>query len=275
MRSRTKRAVVLGGIIVLLVVFRVIGILAPLESGMRYLFLPVVRVASGIGSAIGGVLRRSTDTRELRAKVDELEARLGTITVDYVRLRSLEEENQSLKQLTGYLDATGYEHVPARVIARSIDPQRATVLIDRGSRDGVETGMAVIVGEGLFVGKITALKERVATVTLVADEGSRIAASRAGQHRLFGLVEGRGNYVARLTFVPQAEELRADDVIVTSGSEDKIPSDLVIGLVNEVDGKPTDPFKSASIQPIVQGDRLRLVSVLVPSALRPKGGDTP
>jgi cell shape-determining protein MreC len=78
-----------------------------------------------------------------------------------------------------------------------------------------------------------------------------------------------------LTFVPQAEELRADDVIVTSGSEDKIPSDLVIGLVNEVDGKPTDPFKSASIQPIVQGDRLRLVSVLVPSALRPKGGDTP
>jgi rod shape-determining protein MreC len=272
MRTRTKGLVALGGVIALMVLLRLVGVLGPMEELLRVLTLPAVRAVAAIGSGVGGMLRTDPEADELKGKLVELEARLAAVTVDYVRLRSLEEENQSLKALTGYLDTSGYDHVPARVIARSIDPQSATVLIDRGSKDGIETGMAVIVGEGLFVGKVTLLKERVSTVTLVADEQSRIAASRAGEHRLFGLVEGRGNHVARLTLVPQAEQLRADDVIVTSGSEDKIPADLVIGLVNDVEGKPTDPFKDASIQPIVQSDRLGLVSVLVPSALRPEGG---
>lgn len=273
MRTRTKGLLALGGVITLMVIFRLIGVLGPVEEALRFVTLPIARAISAVGGGAGSLLRKDPDTNVLRDRVSELEARLATVVVDYVRLRSLEEENRSLHALTGYLDTTGYDHVPARVIARSVDPQSATVLIDRGSKDGIETGMAVIVGDGLFVGKITSLKERVATVTLVADDRSRIAASLAGQRKLLGLVEGRGNQVARLTLVPQAEALRADDVIVTSGSEDKIPGDLVIGLVNDVDGKPTDPFKSAALEPVVQTDRLRLVSVLVPSALRAEGGE--
>jgi len=257
-----------------LVLLRLVGALTPVEEGIRAIMLPVARAFSAVGSGAASLVRPNPDTAALRDHAAELEARLASLSVDYVRLRALEEENRSLQSLTGYLSKSGYDHVVARVSERSADPRSATVLIDRGSKDGVETGMAVIVGEGVFVGKVTELKERVSVVTLVADEQSRIAASLSGQHRLFGLVEGQGNQVARLTLVPQAEGLKPDDVIVTSGTEDKIPADLVIGLVNAIDGKPTDPFKSAALEPVAQADSLSLVSVLRPTVLRPETGGT-
>ncbi|MEO5927294.1 MAG: rod shape-determining protein MreC [Patescibacteria group bacterium] len=276
MQARTKVALVLAGTVGALLVFRLVGAFTPIEEALRFVTLPVARAVSTLGNGAGTLLHGRPDAVQLRDRVTELQAQLSTLTVDYVRLRSLEEENRSLQALTGYLRASGYDHVSARVIARSVDPQSATVLIDRGAKDGIETGMAVIVGDGVFVGKVTELKDRVSTVTLVSDQKSRVAAALSGQHRLFGLVEGRGNQVARLTLVPQAEELHSDNVIVTSGTEDKIPPDLVIGLVNDIQGKPTDPFKSAALQPVAQADSLGLVSVLLPTALRPEtGGKTP
>lgn len=276
MQARTKVAIVLAGTIGGVLVLRLVGAFTPIEEVLRFITLPVARVISTVGNGTGAVLHGKPDAVRLQEQVTDLQAQLSTLTVDYVRLRSLEEENRSLQALTGYLRESGYDHVSARVIARSVDPQSATVLIDRGAKDGIETGMAVVVGDGVFVGKVTELKDRVSTVTLVSDQKSRVAAALSGQHRLFGLIEGRGNQVARLTLVPQAEELHSDDVIVTSGTEDKIPPDLVIGLVNDIEGKPTDPFKSAALQPIAQADRLSLVSVLLPTALRPEtGGATP
>lgn len=272
MRTRTRIAWIIAGAVVGTVLLRLVGAFQPVENVVRAALLPVARAFSVIGTGARDLVTASPSEKALGERNAELEARVTSLAVDYVRLRALEEENRSLQALTKFLDATGYDQVPARVIARSTDPRSATIVIDRGSKDGVETGMAVVVEEGIFVGKVTGLRDRIATVTLVADERSRIAASRAGRHSLLGLVEGRGNGVARLTLVPQMEELKRDDVIVTAGTEDKIPANLAIGLVNEVEGKPTDPFKNAALEPLAQADRLSLVSVLRSTALRPEGG---
>ncbi|MCI0479031.1 rod shape-determining protein MreC [Candidatus Uhrbacteria bacterium] len=272
MRTRTRVIVFAGAAILAVAVFRVAGILHPFEGAARTVTLPVARVFAAIGAGARDVLRMTPEAKDLEERNTELEARLAAIAVDYVRLRALEEENRSLRALSGFLDRSGYDAVSSRIIARSADPRDASILIDRGSRDGVETGMAVVADDGVFVGKVTSLKERVATVTLVSDERSRVAAAAPGRDRLFGLVEGTGNRTARLTLVPQQEPLSSDDIIVTAGTEEKIPPNLAIGLVNHVEGKPTDPFKSASIEPLANVDALDLVIVLRPEAMRPEEG---
>jgi rod shape-determining protein MreC len=189
-----------------------------------------------------------------------------------VKLRALEEENRSLRELASFLKESGYDRVGARVIARSTDPRTASILIDRGAKDGLELGQAVVADEGFFVGKIIALTDRVATVLLASDPESRVAAAKAGERKLIGLVQGEGNGVARLSLVPQTVELKRDDVIVTAGTEEKIPPNLVVALVNEPEGKETDPFKTASLEPVLQAGQLDLVVVLRPTALRPGEG---
>lgn len=269
MRGRTRIAIVVAVIVFGAAILRVAGALQPVEDLLRVVTLPVGRAFASVGTGIRDVVWSTPEEERSVERVAELEARLTSLAVDYVRLRSLEEENRSLRALTGFLDRSGYDSVPARIIARSADPRDATILIDRGSRDGVETGMAVVADEGIFVGKVTSLKERIATVTLVSDIRSRVAAASPGRGSLFGLVEGSGNRVARLTLVPQQVALASDDIIVTAGTEEKVPPNLLIGLVNDVEGKPTDPFKSASLEPLANIDRLDLVVVLRPEALRP------
>ncbi|MBU0540294.1 rod shape-determining protein MreC [Patescibacteria group bacterium] len=270
MNFRSKAIITTLAVTALIAVLQIARILDPLEGGLRVMFLPVVRGMASLGDSTRNALLGSPEAKVLKERNSELEARLASLIVDYVRLRSLEEENRSLQALIKFQNDTGYDNLPARIIAQSTDPKSATVMIDRGSRDGVETGMAVVIGDGILVGKVTGLRERVATITLISDESSRIAASALGGKELFGLVEGRGNGVARLTLVPQSADLKRDDVVVTAGTEDKIPANLIVGIINEVEGKATDPFKSASLESLVKPERLSIVMVLLPSVLRPE-----
>ncbi len=245
-------------------------LLRPFETWMQLSLLPLARVFNNFGFGVGQVLRPAPDSKQLIADVRELEARLASISVDYVKLRSLEEENLSLRKLAGFLESSGYDHVGAQVIARSSDPRSATVLIDRGAADGLENGMAVIMEDGIFIGKITLLREHVSTVTLVSDKRSRIAVARAGSKALAGVLQGEGNGVASLRLIPQNAALQRDVLLVTASLEDKIPPNLPIAVVNQVEGRPTDPFKSASLQPLARLDQIHLVVVLRPIVLRPQ-----
>lgn len=274
MHARTRIGLLVGLAVLGTALLHLTGVLSPIEGVVRAMLLPVARVFSVAGSATGDATRLGPNKKALQDRLTELEARLNTMTVDYVQLKALEEENRSLKALAKFINGSGYDFVPARVIARSGDPQSALVTIDRGSKDGIEIGMAVVVGDGIFVGKVTEIRERIAIVTLVSDERSRVAASSAGGHQLFGVVEGGGNNTARLTLVPLHEPLKKDDVIVTAGTEEKIPPNLSIGLVNEVEEKQTDPFKQASIEPLANADQLDLLLVVRPAALRPENEKT-
>lgn len=258
-----------SGALLVLGVLKISGSFKKIQGGIQRVAMPVARLFSGFGIAGEKSLAVSPRSEDLQASVRELEARLASMSVDYVRLRSLEEENRSLHTLIGFMDESGYDSVVARVISRTRDPHRALIMIDRGSRDGLETGMAVVFGRGIFVGKITSLEEDVATVTLLTDEQSRTAAAFPGQHRLIGLVEGEGGSVARLTFVAQQDALHQKDIIVTAGTEEKIPPNLVIGMVDRIEGKASDSFQQAALTPLSTGERLDIVAVLRSAALRP------
>lgn len=262
MSRRTWMIAALGGFALLLLALA--GFVRPVREGLRAVLLPVVRLASSGGAALGRVLRLDPDAREANERVTEVEARLQSLTVDYVRLRALEEENRSLRAQAKFLGESGFASVGARVISRSVGFDTAAVTIDRGAKDGVEVGQAVVTDEGLLAGKVLTLGERTAVVLLVSDARSRVAAAPAGTNRLSGVVEGSGNGTARFTLVPQAIPLKENDVIVTAGTEEKVPANLVIGLVNTVDSHPTDPFKTAPIEPLAPLDRLELVSVIIP-----------
>ena len=272
MTRRVRLPLIVIGAILGVGLLHVAGVLRPVEDGMRWVLLPVARVFAAFGTQAGQRAGSGRTPAECEERVTELESRVSSVSVDYVSLKALEEENRSLRKVAKFLNDSGYDHLGARVIARSSPTQAATILIDRGAGDGLELGMAVVVGDGVYVGKITSLSRRVSAVTLVTDESSRVAASVAGADKLLGLVQGQGNGVVRLTLVPQAEPLKQNDLVVTAGTEEKIPANLAIALVDQVEGTATDPFKVATLDPLVQADRLDLVVVLRPAALRPNDG---
>jgi rod shape-determining protein MreC len=269
MARRSRIALIILGTILALGILHVTGLLLPVETLVRASLAPLSTGATSIGTGLSQKFTRDLTAEQCREHASDLETRLSGVSVDYVRLKALEEENEVLRKTLGYLQKQGYDAVMGRVISRSGVPEKSVIMIDRGTNDGLENGMAVIVGDGIFIGKITGIQERTATVTLLSDEQSRVAIAKAGQRKLIGLAEGRGNWTAVATLIPQQESLEPNDVLVTSGTEGKIPPNLVVGLVNKIEGEPTDPFKNAAIELLAPLEYVEVVAVLRPQALRP------
>jgi len=269
MQRHAKIIIIIFSIIISIIVLHLTRLLVPVEDLFRAVLSPFGSITSKVGVSVSEWVSGVGEDSVSSERVDELERQLIHLSVDYVQLSALKEENDVLRKTLGFVEQQGYEPVMANIISRSVVSERGFFTIDRGSKDGIENGMAVIFGEGVYVGKITKIYERTSVVTLTVDPTSRVAISLAGQHKLIGLVEGRGNRTALATLIPQDESISQNDIFVTSGTEEKIPPDLVVGIVNQVLDESTDPFKEATIEPVVQTDYLSIVAVLRPRALNP------
>jgi rod shape-determining protein MreC len=253
-----------AGAVSLALLLVLLGIAKPLSAVVRRLTIPVVRVSAASAQRVRALLGRSTASEgELRA----LEARLATEALDRTRLQTLEDENRTLRAQLHFLQTSGYEAVGAQVIGRDLQNGRMQFLLDRGTRDLVEVGQAVITMEGIFVGKILTTSERVSVLEVFTDPDARTASSPSHLQHLVGVVEGRGNGAALLTYIPPSEVLKKDDLLVTAGTEEKVPGNLPLGIINRVNGQATDPFLTAAIEPLVSLDRLVMVSILRPNVL--------
>lgn len=270
MTRQVKTGIVIFVFITAVLLLHLTKIIYPLEEFARRVLSPLGSLTTKAGIIVSRESRYAGGNSDYLDQIDELQRQIQHLSVDYVQLHALKEENEVLRRKLGFAEQQGYEAVVANIISRSVQPERGFFMIDRGSKNGLETGMAVIFGDGIYVGKITKIYDRTAIVTLTTDPSSRVAISLAGQHRLIGLVEGKGNGTALATLIPQEEEIKVNDVFVTSGTEEKIPPDLIVGLVNQIHDESTDPFKEANIEPVVQTAYLNIVAVLLPKALKPE-----
>ncbi|MBM3205195.1 rod shape-determining protein MreC [Candidatus Uhrbacteria bacterium] len=267
--QRIHRWSISVGLLLFGIILFIGGLLRPIQNGIRRILLPLVRGTADTASSVSNQFGLLAPTKLSPEQLFDIEGRLSRLAIDYVKLRSLEEENKSLRAQAKFLSASGYDSVGARVISREIGQDHAILLIDRGLHDHVEKGQAVVTNEGIFIGKIGSISERISTVELLTDPKSRVAAAVAEEKKLIGVVEGRGNGAAALTYIPSSEVLARDQMVITAGTEQKIPGNLILGIINQVQGKPTDPFLTAAIEPIISGDAVVFVSILRPTALRP------
>jgi rod shape-determining protein MreC len=270
MQRHAKTIIIIFVVIISLVLLHITRLLAPVEDLLRGMLSPLGSISTRVGVGASEQIENLGSDSQSKEQIEELERQLMHLSIDYVQLNALKEENAVLRKTLGFVEQQGYESIVANIISRSVVPERGFLTIDRGSKDGIELGMAVIFGDGVYVGKITKIHERTALVTLTTDPTSRVAISKAGEHRLVGLVEGKGNRTALATLIPQEEEIQRNDVFVTSGTEEKIPPDLIVGIINQVLDESTDPFKEATIEPVVQTDYLSIVAVLTPKVLKPE-----
>jgi len=229
----------------------VLGVTAPVQRGMAALIDGV----SGGWSHFLGVFGHSPEVARLAAENRRLRSELGQLTE--ARL-----ENDRLSRLLDFREATDIQAraLPARVIAEDASSWFRTVLIDRGSRDGVQEGMPVVVAEGV-VGRVIKSSLRESRVLLITDASSAIA-GLVQRSRARGVCRGQGELLA-FDFAMHWEEIEEGDLIVTSGMGGVFPKGLSIGTVKRVQLNEYGLFQSVEVTPAVDLYRLEEVLVLL------------
>jgi rod shape-determining protein MreC len=165
------------------------------------------------------------------------------------QLASAENEVAQWRQIFTYQRAHERNEVSARIIARGALAS-SDVLLDRGERDGIAVGDAVVIGSGFLLGTVVEIGETESRVRLIEDPQSAVTATIYGQEKTIGLVVGNEGAVLTLEYVPQQTVISVGDSVVTSGLGGNIPEGLLIGIIESVTTEESAPFVTATISPI-------------------------
>lgn len=182
-------------------------------------------------------------------------------------LQLLERENKALKDQFISEKPPSALLLPAGVVAapRFIPGVSAleTLIIDKGERDGVLVGQAVMFG-GHLVGKVARTSQVFSEVVLVVHPNFSSTAKTANSQAL-GVVRGQGGGKIVFDNVLLSETLSVSDVVVPFGEGDAsfvlLPPDVAVGTITVVEKNPSDLFQSAAVRSALDFSKLSTVFV--------------
>jgi rod shape-determining protein MreC len=264
-KRKYKPFIYFGAVLVLLIFFGIIGAMTPLQNITARLFQPVMGFVYKGSSYVSKVYGEQTDRRDLNQTVAELESRLSGAISENIRLKLLEEENKTLRNHLNFFSAKQRHYLMSNVIYGG-DPNLVNqqLVIDRGSRDGVITGLAIVDGTGNVVGKILSVNDSTANICLVNHSSCQFASTILNATKTIGVSKGELGLTIKMDFIPQTEVIKKNDLIFTSGLEKNIPRGLVIGQVSNVVKENNALWQTAKIESFSNFNELSIVSVILP-----------
>jgi rod shape-determining protein MreC len=202
------------------------------------------------------------DIQEARAEIDRLQNELEVLQRENEELREIEGEYQLLLDLFNRArESPEFRRQTASIIGYDTSPLFRSIIIDKGSDDGVFVGMPVESARGL-VGQIYRTTNNSAMVILVTDNISSIPA-RLGSSRATGIVRGGGLGGSMvMDWVDLEAQIEVGEVVLTSGLGGKFPQDMAIGRIAEVERREAELFQRATIQPAVDFDALEVIFII-------------
>jgi rod shape-determining protein MreC len=239
----------------------VLEVVYPLQLG-------VTRMTAGVSHLWRGYV----DLIAIRAEAEALRERVRTLEGELTRMAEVGAENLRLRRLLEIGPEVGDPLVAARVIGWDASSRDRTMTLDKGQRDGVVKGAAVLVPEGV-VGHVFEASPSAARVLLISDHNSGVDAL-VERSRVRGIVQGRLND-CDLKYVKRGADVQAGDRLVTSGLDGIFPKGVLIGDVVQARTHKRGLFQTITVEPRVVFDRLEEVLVTTGSETEEPAADGP
>lgn len=186
------------------------------------------------------------------ARIKYLELRIAELAEAKNRVAVLEKENRELRAQLGVTALKLKNQIPAVVLGTG-----RFLEIGVGTDQGAKLGQTVVYRDNL-VGKIIKISSQISFVQLPTDPEARIAA-KVGVVR--GLVKGEFNSAIIISQIAQNEEIRPEDLVLTSGEGGGYWPGLTIGRIVIVKPGQNGIFKEAEVAPLIDYSKLEIVYV--------------
>ncbi len=255
-------------ILLLLLAFILMSLRAKERKGVEFFdaFLmevcsPVQKVSALVIKTVQGTFQRYVFLVGLEKENRMLTQRVNDLQAENHRMEEIRLANERLKQLLQFRQKNSLSMIGAEVIGQDPSSWFKSVTVDKGERDGVKKGMAVISPAGV-IGQILKTAPHYATVLLITDYNSAVDCI-VQRTRAKAIVEGKGENRCELKYLLRTEEVAVGDVVVTSGLGGNFPKGLMVGEVKKVDKKGHGVFQYAELAPSVDMTRLEEVFVIM------------
>jgi rod shape-determining protein MreC len=192
-----------------------------------------------------------------------LKQRIAELQKENHQMKEMAIANERLQKLLQFREKISSSVIAAEVIGQDPSSWFKSVTLNKGEKDGVRKGMAVISGEGV-IGQILKTAPDYATVLLITDYNSAID-SIVRRTRAKAIVEGEGENRCLLKYLLRADDVIVGDIVVTSGLGGNFPKGLMVGEIKKVDKRGHGIFQHAELVPSVDLTKLEEVLVITES----------
>ncbi len=236
---------------------------APMRSVLATALAPVQRALLTPLQAwenLGDRLRGAEAAMQAEARAREQLAQQALVLA---RARTLQTENEHLRQLLALRQALPVGTIAAEVLFEASDLYGRRVVIDHGQRDDVQSGAPVIDERGVL-GQLRRVHLSTAELVLLTDRDASIPVQNARTLALHVAYGGERTAGLELRFVAANADIKEGDVLRTSGLDGVYPPGLPVARVELVQRRGEGGFAQVTARPYAVADRARQVLVLRP-----------
>lgn len=228
------------------------------------------RVQGATSSAVRSVRDVWTNYASLRGARDEnaaLKQQLAELEIRLQEQRALAARSAQLQTLLELKQTSGLPTLAAEIIGGNPNARSGVreVTIDRGSADGVQANMAVMAPKGIVGRVIGRPSAHASRVQLLLDRQAAAGAitERTRVGGMVAVADADGGLVMDL--VPNLQDVKPGDLVVTSGIEGIYPKGYAIGWVESVE-QGAGLYKDIKVRSAVDfGSLEEVLVVLVPA----------
>lgn len=190
-----------------------------------------------------------------RAKSKNLEMQTRLAAMD-----EMTNENNRLKDLLSFKEATKMDLIAAEVIGRDLVVDHNTLTINKGTNDGLKSGQAVITINGVlgYIYKPTLYNAHVMLVT----DRYAVVDGVVQRTRARGIVEGKAQNGCSLKYVEKTEDVKPGDLVVTGGLDNIFPKGFPVATVESVERKNFSVSLKVDLRPVVDANKVEEVFVV-------------
>jgi rod shape-determining protein MreC len=260
------------------------GVFHTLQRGAQEAFAPIETGASKALKPVRDFFGWAGDTVDAKDQNEELKKEVEQLRSDLARAQTAVRDSGQLKAIAE-LHAENYfpqatRPVTARVIARSPTVWHSSVMIDKGTGDGVRVDQPVIAAGGLM-GKVTSATGGTSQVRLITDGQSGVSAQvfPAGVTGVVRPEVGNPDELL-LENVESGRRVTEGTLVITSGFtssrlESLFPRGIPIGRVTKVDFDELETYQRVHVKPFADLRQLDIVQVLTRKGVATEAASLP
>jgi rod shape-determining protein MreC len=234
--------------------------LALLVQSHRFQAGQMKRMYTGIVGSVFGEYNNLTDYFNLRANNLALSAENARLRAQIAQSYQFVDRKQFIISDTVYKQQ--YAYINAKIISNSITKRNNYVMINKGTNQGVNAGMAVISSNGV-VGVVKVASKNFASILSLLHDDSRISARIKNENYTGSVLwKGQSYHTAQMVDVPSHFKIQLGDTVVTSGYSLDFPEGIPIGTVSKILTSQGDNFHTLSVKLSTDFNRIDYVYVV-------------
>jgi rod shape-determining protein MreC len=265
-RSRQFRNILLFGSLSTFLLILLVSTVGRQQFGSSHKFIleitgPVHKATTSVLTALGDTWQDYESLWSVREENKRLQLQLREARALNNQYREAVATNLRLQKLLKFKETLAPPTLTAQIVGRDPSPWFKTVIIDRGSSDGIQKGMPAVTIEGV-VGQILDTSPHYAKVLLAIDPNSAIDVL-VQRTRVRGILKGTRDGRYQLQYVLKNSDVEENDHVVTSELGGVFPTGLLVGAVSQVIIDRRGMFQQIDIEPSVDFTKLEDMIIIM------------